>query len=95
MKKAYLLIAAATLIFSQSAMAEKWVAVGLLTTQVKGSAAKVEFVRVDDFESLETCLAMVKSESMSSDYIGVGGTKGNLPEVQWNFDANCWLKSSD
>jgi hypothetical protein len=38
---------------------------------------------------------MVKSESMSSDYIGVGGTKGNLPEVQWNFDANCWLKSSD
>jgi hypothetical protein len=46
MKKAYLLIAAATLIFSQSAMAEKWVAVGLLTTQVKGSAAKVEFVRV-------------------------------------------------
>lgn len=92
MKKLFLV---ATLCLSTSAMAENWVALGLLTTQVKGSAAKVEFVQVDNFESREACLAMVKSESMSSDYIGVGGTNGLLPQIQWNFDANCWLKRSD
>lgn len=92
MKKLFL---AAALCLSTSAMAENWVALGLLTTQVKGQAANVEFVQVGDFESREACLAMVKSESMSSDYIGVGGTNGRLPQIQWNFDANCWLKRSD
>lgn len=93
MKKLFLV---ATLCLSTSAIAENWVALGLLTTQVKGSAAKVEFVQVGDFESREACLAMVKSESMSSDYIAArNGTNTRLPEIQWNFDANCWLKRSD
>lgn len=98
MKKIHLLasIAAATLVLSQPVSAEKWVALGLLTTQVKGNPAKVEFVQINDFDSRELCIAMVKSESMSSDYIGGrNGTNGHLPEIQWNFDANCWLKSGD
>lgn len=53
------LLLAAALCLSTSAMAENWVALGLLTTQVKGQAAKVEFVQVGDFESREACLAMV------------------------------------
>ena len=65
MKKLFLV---AALCLSTSAMAESWVALGLLTTQVKGSAAKVEFVQVGDFESREA------SSSHNFDFVA-GRTK--------------------
>ncbi len=97
MKKAYASIVTAVILSTalSTAMAEKWSAVGLLTTQVKGQSAKVEFLEIDDFESRDSCMNMVMSEAMSKEYIGQGGTNGRLPEVQWNYDADCWLKRSD
>ena len=93
MKK--LLFLAATLFLSTSAIAEVWFAAGLLTTQVKGQAARVEFIETDGFDSKATCQHFVRSEAFSKEHIGVGGTSGKLPAVNWNYDGDCWLKRSD
>ena len=61
MKKLFL---AAALCLSTSAIAEVWFAAGLLTTQVKGQAARVEFIETDGFDSKATCQHFVKSEAL-------------------------------
>ncbi|GKS68959.1 hypothetical protein W03_09630 [Nitrosomonas sp. PY1] len=95
MKKALLVLSVSALITAQPVFAEKWSAIGLLTTQVKNQQAKVEFVEIDDFESRDACMTMVMSEAMSNEYIGQGGTNGKIPPVQWNYDADCVLKRND
>ena len=92
MKKLFLV---AALCLSTSAMAEVWFAAGLLTTQGKGQAAKVEFIETDGFDSRATCQHFINSEAFSKEHIGVGGTNGKLPAVNWNYDGDCWLKRSD
>ena len=77
---------------SDPAQAEKWSAVGILTTQVKGEEAHARYVEIDDFETLEMCRQVVGRESHSDDFIGKGGTNGKVPSVQWNYDANCVQK---
>lgn len=83
---------AALAVISTSAAAEQWSAIGILTTQIKGQEAKVQYVEIDNFESEELCRQVVLRESYSEDYIGIGGTNHKLPSVQWNYDANCVLK---
>ena len=89
---AALVAASFFLAFQSPAMAEKWSAIGILTTQVKGEEAVARYVEIDDFESLEACAKVVLHESLSGDYIGKGGTNGKVPEVQWNYDAACIQK---
>lgn len=86
-------IAASIFLVCQSpAMAEKWSAIGILTTQVKGEEAHARYVEIDDFETHDLCKQVVNRESHSDDYIGQGGTNGKVPSVQWNYDANCVQK---
>ena len=77
---------------SRPAFAEKWSAIGILTTQVKGEEAHARYVEIDDFETLDMCRQVVMRESHSDDYIGKGGTSGKVPSVQWNYDAHCIQK---
>lgn len=83
------------MVLSTSVLAETWTALGLLTTKVQGQPAKVELVEIDGFDSKQTCQFVVTSEAFSKEHIGVGGTNGKLPRVDWNFDGDCWLKRSD
>lgn len=93
MFKALLIVVTAVFIVNNPANAgEKWSAIGILTTQVKGEEAHARYVEIDDFETLEMCRQVVGRESHSDDYIGKGGTSGKVPSVQWNYDANCVQK---
>lgn len=83
-------------VFSTTVAAEKWSAIGLLTTKLEGQPAKVEALELDDFDSYESCIAVVKAESMSDNYIAKNnGTNSRLPSVHWNYDADCVLKRND
>lgn len=88
-----LLIAALLSIAATAVNADpKWSAVGILTTQVQGKDPVARPIEIDDFESKELCDAVVKVESRSQDYLGLGGTNGSLPIVHWNYDADCIQK---
>lgn len=87
-----LIVTAVFVVFQSPAQAEKWSAVGILTTRVQGEEARAEFVEMDDFETAELCSRVVNRESHSDDFIGKGGTNGKVPQVQWNYDAHCIQK---
>lgn len=91
MKK--LMIAAVLMMFVGAAQAERWSAAGILTTKIKGVPAKTEFFELDGFDSYELCWATVKKYSHTNEYIGEGGTNDKVPEVQWNYDGDCFLKA--
>lgn len=92
MKKA--LIAAMILMaLTAQAQAERWSAAGILTTKIKGVPAKTEFFELDGFDSSDLCWATVKKYSHTNEYIGEGGTNDKVPEVQWNYDGDCFLKA--
>jgi hypothetical protein len=75
--------------------AANYTAVGILTTYNKQmNYFKTEFVQIPGFKSAEDCDAAIGKETGSDDYIGVGGTNGKVPGLQWNFDANC-MKVND
>lgn len=94
MKRA-LIVAAVFAAMTAQARAENWSAVGILTTHNKQlDYFKTEFVKIDGFKSHDDCYKAVKFESGSSDYIGLGGTNKRVPEVQWNYDADC-MKIND
>lgn len=89
MKKAILI---AALLVATSAQAERWSAAGILTTKINGVPAKTEFFELDNFESAELCWAAVRKYSHTDEYIGKGGTNDKVPEVQWNYDGDCFFK---
>ncbi len=75
MFKAILVVVTMLAMGGQADASEKWSAIGILTTQVKGEEAHARYVEIDDFETLEMCRQVVGRESHSDDYIGQGGTR--------------------
>ena len=92
MKKVLLAVCLSMAAVSQQALAEKWSAVGILTTKVDGREAKARFMEIDDFESAEMCWETVKRYSHTREFIGEGGTNHHVPATQWNYDGDCVKK---
>ena len=85
------LITAAAFLFAlaNSVKAGTWTAVGILVTQNdKMDHFKAEFVRIDDFDSYEKCLATISTLAHSNEFIGKGGTNEKVSRIDWNYDAD-------
>lgn len=85
-------IAAGIFACQPPAHAEKWSAIGLITTQIKGQEADVKVKEFEDFQTKELCVDFVSAYNKSPDYVGQGGTSGKVPRVDWNYEATCIQK---
>ena len=89
---AALIAAAIFMAFQSPAIAERWSAIGLITTQVHGQEARVRDREFDDFDDKELCVEFVKTHNKNPDYVGEGGTSGHVPRVDWNYEGSCVQK---